>query len=71
MGGLVTTATDYACYVAFLLSAWPARDDADNGPARRATVRELGLSHGRRCPPTRAWQRARPSRWRAAMATAW
>ena len=46
MGGLVTTATDYARYVAFLLSAWPPRDDAESGPARRATVRELGLSHG-------------------------
>lgn len=46
MGGLVTTATDYARYVAFLLNAWPPRDDAESGPARRATVRELGLSHG-------------------------
>jgi CubicO group peptidase (beta-lactamase class C family) len=46
MGGLVTSAADYARYVAFLLSAWPPRDDADRGPARRATVRELGLSHG-------------------------
>lgn len=46
MGGLVTSAADYARYVAFLLSAWPPRDDADTGPARRATVRELGLAHG-------------------------
>ena len=41
MGGLQTSATDYAKYVAFLLSAWPARDGADNGPVRRASVREL------------------------------
>jgi CubicO group peptidase (beta-lactamase class C family) len=52
MGGLVTTATDYARYVAFLLSAWPPRDDADNGPVRRASVRELGLSHGLPLPAT-------------------
>jgi D-alanyl-D-alanine-carboxypeptidase/D-alanyl-D-alanine-endopeptidase len=41
MGGLQTSANDYARWVAFLLSAWPARDGADNGPVRRATVREL------------------------------
>ncbi len=41
MGGLQTSANDYAKWVAFLLSAWPPRDGADNGPVRRATVREL------------------------------
>lgn len=41
MGGLQTSADDYAKWVAFLLSAWPPRDGADNGPIRRATVREL------------------------------
>ena len=41
MGGLQTSATDYAKWVAFLLAAWPARDGADAGPVRRATVREL------------------------------
>lgn len=46
MGGLVTTALDYARYVAFLLSAWPPRDEAESGPVHRATVRELGLAHG-------------------------
>jgi CubicO group peptidase (beta-lactamase class C family) len=40
MGGLITTMNDFARYVAFHLDAWPARDDADNGPVRRATVRE-------------------------------
>ncbi|WP_422001852.1 serine hydrolase domain-containing protein [Reyranella sp.] len=45
MGGLVTTAPDYASWVAFLLSAWPARDDPETGPVRRASVRELGLFH--------------------------
>ena len=41
MGGLHTTANDYAKYVAWLLDAWPARDGADRGPLKRATVREL------------------------------
>jgi D-alanyl-D-alanine-carboxypeptidase/D-alanyl-D-alanine-endopeptidase len=41
MGGLQTSANDYARWIAFLLSAWPARDDADEGPVRRATVREM------------------------------
>ena len=33
--------SDYARWVAFLLSAWPARDDAQSGPVARATVREI------------------------------
>lgn len=41
MGGLQVSANDYAKWVAFLLSAWPPRDDADNGPVKRATVREM------------------------------
>ena len=41
MGGLQTSAHDYAKWVAFLLSAWPARDGAEAGPVRRSTVREL------------------------------
>lgn len=45
MGGLSTTADDYARYVAFLLSAWPARDDPESGPVRRSSVRELVLFH--------------------------
>ncbi len=41
MGGVETSAADYARWVAFLLSAWPARDGVDAGPVRRATVREI------------------------------
>jgi len=41
MGGLQTSANDYAKWVAFLLSAWPPRDGADSGPVKRATVREV------------------------------
>jgi D-alanyl-D-alanine-carboxypeptidase/D-alanyl-D-alanine-endopeptidase len=45
MGGLATTVPDYARYVAFLLGAWPARDDPEAGPVRRSSVREMGLFH--------------------------
>ena len=47
MGGIQTSATDYAKWVAFLLSAWPPRDGADPGPVRRSSVRELsqGLNY--------------------------
>lgn len=41
MGGLQTSANEYAKWVAYLLSAWPPRDGADAGPVRRASVREL------------------------------
>lgn len=41
MGGVQTSAADYARWIAFLLSAWPARDDPETGPARRSTVREM------------------------------
>lgn len=43
MGGLITTADDFARYIAFHLDAWPARSDADRGPLRRASVREMHL----------------------------
>jgi CubicO group peptidase (beta-lactamase class C family) len=45
MGGLATTVPDYARYVAFLLEAWPARDDRETGPVRRSSVREMVLWH--------------------------
>ncbi|MEO5822389.1 MAG: serine hydrolase domain-containing protein, partial [Vicinamibacteraceae bacterium] len=41
MGGIQTSATDYAKWIAFLLSGWPARDGAETGPVRRSSVREL------------------------------
>jgi CubicO group peptidase (beta-lactamase class C family) len=41
MGGVETSAADYAKWVAFLLQAWPARDGPETGPVRRATVREI------------------------------
>jgi len=49
MGGVETSANDYARWVAFLLSAWPARDGPEEGPVRRSSVRELaqGLNFAR------------------------
>ncbi len=41
MGGIETTANDYARYVGWLLASWPARDDPETGPVRRSSVREL------------------------------
>lgn len=41
MGGMETTAADYGRYVAWLLSAWPARDAREAGPMKRATMREI------------------------------
>lgn len=44
MGGLMTSANDYARYIAWVLSAWPARDGAEDALLRRASVRELARS---------------------------
>jgi CubicO group peptidase (beta-lactamase class C family) len=40
-GGLLTTAVDLGKYIVFHLSAWPPRDDPDEGPVRRSSVREM------------------------------
>jgi CubicO group peptidase (beta-lactamase class C family) len=47
MGGVQTSANDYAKWMTFLLSAWPARDGPEMGPVKRATVREMaqGLNY--------------------------
>lgn len=41
MGGVETSVNDYARWVGFLLSAWPARDGEDAGPVKRSTVRDI------------------------------
>jgi CubicO group peptidase (beta-lactamase class C family) len=41
MGGLFTSARDLGRYVAFMSSAWPPRDDEDNGPVKRSSLREM------------------------------
>lgn len=45
MGGMLTTPADLAKWVAFMLDAWPARDGAEQGPVRRASVREMQQIH--------------------------
>lgn len=51
MGGLWTSARDLARYVAFLMSAFPPRDEAESGPIKRSSAREM----------QQAW-RAQPAR---------
>jgi CubicO group peptidase (beta-lactamase class C family) len=41
MGGIWTTPDDLARYVAFLMSAFPPRDDPETGPIRRSSAREM------------------------------
>ncbi|MGZ3754785.1 MAG: serine hydrolase domain-containing protein [Mucilaginibacter sp.] len=41
MGGMITTIDDFAKYLALHLSAWPARDDAETGPVKRSSLREM------------------------------
>lgn len=41
MGGLICSIEDFAKYVSLHLSAWPPRNDADSGPVRRSSVREM------------------------------
>lgn len=41
MGGLWTTARDLARWVAFQMSAFPPRDEAERGPVRRSSAREM------------------------------
>ncbi len=41
MGGLFSTVRDLARWTSFFLSAWPPRDDADSGPVRRSSLREM------------------------------
>lgn len=46
MGGLHTTAHDYSKFVAWLLSAWPPRDEPDDPILVRASMRELAQGDG-------------------------
>jgi CubicO group peptidase (beta-lactamase class C family) len=53
-GGLYSTLSDLARYVTFQISAWPPRDDAEQGPVRRSTVRESQLISGFQRPSASA-----------------
>jgi len=41
MGGLISSIEDFSKYVSFHLSAWPPRTDAEAGPVKRSTLREM------------------------------
>lgn len=41
MGGLITSIDDFSKYVALHEAAWPPRSDADNGPVKRSSIREM------------------------------
>ena len=41
MGGMLTTIRDLGRYVALFLDAWPPRDGPEQGPLRRASLREM------------------------------
>jgi CubicO group peptidase (beta-lactamase class C family) len=41
MGGLITTIEDFSKYVSFHLSAWPPRNEPDDGPVKRSSLREM------------------------------
>ncbi|MBV8389559.1 MAG: beta-lactamase family protein, partial [Mucilaginibacter sp.] len=41
MGGMITTIEDFSKYVELHLTAWPPRDDAETGPVKRSSIREM------------------------------
>ncbi|OIN57359.1 serine hydrolase domain-containing protein [Arsenicibacter rosenii] len=41
MGGLITSVEDFSKYMAYHQAAWPPRSDADAGPVKRSSVREM------------------------------
>ncbi|GAA4461510.1 serine hydrolase domain-containing protein [Nibrella saemangeumensis] len=41
MGGLITSIEDFSKYMVLHMMAWPPRSDADNGPVKRSSVREM------------------------------
>ncbi len=41
MGGLITTMEDFSKYVQLHMDAWPPRNDTDNGPVKRSSLREM------------------------------
>ena len=62
IGGLITSLNDFSKYVAYLMSAWPPRSDAEYGPLKRGSLREMQTpffsrlaanakdTNGRNCP---------------------
>jgi CubicO group peptidase (beta-lactamase class C family) len=52
MARLSTSAVEYGRIVAFMIAAWPPRDDAETGPVSRASRRELAVLHSGPHAPT-------------------
>ncbi|NCI47549.1 serine hydrolase domain-containing protein [Sediminibacterium soli] len=68
MGGMVTSIESFSRYMALHLQAWPVRNDAETGPVKRSSLREMhqpwrfigmNLNYrypgGRGCPTTSAY----------------
>jgi CubicO group peptidase (beta-lactamase class C family) len=68
MGGMITSIESFSKYVALHQLAWPVRNDAETGPVKRSSIREMhqpwrfiGLNtnyrypSGRACPTTSAY----------------
>ena len=68
MGGLITSIEDFSRYAAMHMAAWPPRSDADPGPLKRSSLREMhhpwnyaGMdtsftyADGRSCPTASAY----------------
>ena len=68
MGGMITSIESFSKYVAFHQSAWPVRNDAEIGPVKRSSIREMHqpwrfasinanykYPSGRACPQTGAY----------------
>jgi CubicO group peptidase (beta-lactamase class C family) len=71
MGGIETSANDYAKWVAALLAAWPARDGNEAGPVRRATIREIVTGNNLASGQMRSAAVGPPCRQAAAYGMAW
>lgn len=41
MGGLICSIEDFSKYVALHLAAWPPRNEAESGPIKRSSIREM------------------------------
>jgi CubicO group peptidase (beta-lactamase class C family) len=41
MGGMITSVESFSKYVALHQSAWPVRNDAETGPVKRSSIREM------------------------------
>ena len=68
MGGMITSVESFSKYVALHQQAWPPRNDADTGPLKRSSLREMhqpwrfgtlnvnyAYPNGRKCPVTTAY----------------